>query len=608
MNFKKVGEKMGLLQKAIETYDCSEKYIGVYKEGYTVLAPISHIVTKANIEIVLDIDGNFVSAVELDKNEPKIIIPVTEDSAGRTSKANAHPLCDNLGYISSLNDEKHKSYLEELEKWEKSQYTHPILKSVLIYVKKEEVLSDLKRSGLEVIDQNNQFVKQFEKMLVRWRVLGVEEEACWKNKDLMKAYIDYCETLNANVDRNVCMISGKESRISNKHLKGIVPINGNAKLISANDSSGYTYRGRFKDDIECLTISYEASQKAHNALKWIIENQSVSTKYSMYGNRTFICWNPRGRKICPAAGPFMCVAEDPVTEPTDYMDKLKRTLQGYKSELPEIEGVVIAAFDAATSGRLSLTYYNELMGSDFLERLYQWDRTCCWHTKNYGIQAPLLYNIINYSFGVPVSEKGDVKFKTDDRILKQQMQRIISCRIDGVPMPGDILEGLVKHASLLKRYSIKLRENLLSVTCAVIKKFYYDKFKEEWKMVLEPNKKDRSYQFGRLLAVFEKIERDTYGSDEKREPLAIRQQTIFCQRPMYVSSKIEKQLERAYFPRLNVGNRIYMKKLIGEIMEEINEFSTDEWNKPLKETYLMGYYLQRNELYKKRENNNEEEV
>ena len=599
---------MGLLQKAIETYDCSEKYIGVYKEGYTVLAPIAHIVTKANIEIVLDIEGNFVSAVELDKNEPKIIIPVTEDSAGRTSKANAHPLCDNLGYISSSNDEKHRSYIEELEKWKKSPYTHQILESVLIYVQKEEILFDLKRSGLEVIDQNNHLNKQYEKMFVRWRVLGVEEEACWKNKDLMEAYIDYCEKNNVNGDKNICMISGKEARISNKHLKGIVPTNGNAKLISANDSSGYTYRGRFKDDIECLTISYEASQKAHNALKWIIENQSISAKYSMYGNRTFICWNPRGRKICPVAGPFISIAEDSVTEPTDYMDKLKRTLQGYKSELPEIEGVVIAAFDAATSGRLSLTYYNELMGSDFLERLYQWDRTCCWHTKKYGIQAPLLYNIINYSFGVPVTEKGYIKFKTDDRLLKQQMQRLISCRIDGFPMPKDVMKGLVYHATSLGCYPIVLRENLLSVTCAVIKKFYYDKFKEEWKMILEPNKKDRSYQFGRLLAVFEKIERDTYGSNEGREPLAIRQQTIFCQRPMYISSKIEKQLERAYFPRLNVGNRIYMKKLIGEIMEEINEFSTDEWNKPLKETYLMGYYLQRNELYKKRENNNEEEV
>ena len=51
-------------------------------------------------------------------------------------------------------------------------------------------------------------------------------------------------------------------------------------------------------------------------------------------------------------------------------------------------------------------------------------------------------------------------------------------------------------------------------------------------MALEPEKKDRSYQFGRLLAVMEKAERDTYDSGEGREPNAIRLQSIFCQRPM----------------------------------------------------------------------------
>lgn len=67
-------------------------------------------------------------------------------------------------------------------------------------------------------------------------------------------------------------------------------------------------------------------------------------------------------------------------------------------------------------------------------------------------------------------------------------------------------------------------------------------------MTLEPEKKDRSYQFGRLLAVLEKVERDTFGSDESREPNAIRQQSVFCQRPLYAANNIESQLERAYFP------------------------------------------------------------
>lgn len=126
-------------------------------------------------------------------------------------------------------------------------------------------------------------------------------------------------------------------------------------------------------------------------------------------------------------------------------------------------------------------------------------------------------------------------------------------------------------------------------------------------MALEPEKKDRSYQFGRLLAVMEKAERDTYDGSEGREPNAIRLQSIFCQRPMSTADNLEKQLEKAYFPRLKPGSRIWYKNLMGQIMGIISEFPQEEWNKPLDNTYLMGYYLQRSALYTKKTDNEMEE-
>lgn len=69
-------------------------------------------------------------------------------------------------------------------------------------------------------------------------------------------------------------------------------------------------------------------------------------------------------------------------------------------------------------------------------------------------------------------------------------------------------------------------------------------------MALEKDKKDRSYQFGRLLAVMEKVERDTYDRDEKREPNAIRMQSVFCERPMYASRIIRDSLN-PYFAKLS---------------------------------------------------------
>lgn len=125
-------------------------------------------------------------------------------------------------------------------------------------------------------------------------------------------------------------------------------------------------------------------------------------------------------------------------------------------------------------------------------------------------------------------------------------------------------------------------------------------------MALEPEKDDRSYQFGRLLAVLEKVERDTYENGEDREPNAMRMQSVFCQRPMYAFGIIEKQLEQAYFPRLKPGIRGWYKSIIAQIMGIISQAPETQWNLPLEDSYLMGYYLQRNALYTKKDKDTED--
>jgi CRISPR-associated protein Csd1 len=110
------------------------------------------------------------------------------------------------------------------------------------------------------------------------------------------------------------------------------------------------------------------------------------------------------------------------------------------------------------------------------------------------------------------------------------------------------------------------------------------------------------------LAVLEKAERDTYQSGEGREPNAMRMQPVFCQRPQYASRILWEQVKKAYFPRLASAIRAYYDRLIGEIIENLSSFTECEQNKPLEDTYLLGYYLQRNELYKsKKEKETEEE-
>ena len=126
-------------------------------------------------------------------------------------------------------------------------------------------------------------------------------------------------------------------------------------------------------------------------------------------------------------------------------------------------------------------------------------------------------------------------------------------------------------------------------------------------MALEPEREDRSYQYGRLLAVMEKAERDTYEREEKRETNAIRMQSVFVKRPAYASALIMSQLKTAYYPQLKPTVRTYYERLIGQIMEVLSNCKEDE-NRELRETYLLGYYLQKNDLYKSKnsDSNNQE--
>lgn len=454
--------------------------------------------------------------------------------------------------------------------------------------------------------------KPKESWVIRWRVVGIGDEsgACWTNQHLMQSFIQWYEQKHrmASNGQGLCMILGKKAVLAPKHPRGVVPFRCKAKLISSNDGYGFTFRGRFVTEKQAATISYEASQKAHNALRWLIAERSVTI-----GGRVFLCWNPQGKPTPSPLYPLPFITKNTATNtPENYQEELRKTLRGRKTELPTGSGVVIASFDTATeeTARLALTYYNELQASDFLQRLYDWDTTCCWwgwnpESKQYdAIQSPELFQIINCAFGTQRKEmfngKEQYKLVTDDRVLKQQMQRLIACRVDKALFPADIERMLVNRASTPQVYDAQVYRRLLVTACAVIRKYYVDHRKEELTMTLDPERQDRSYQFGRLLAVLEKAERDTYDKDEGREPNAIRLQSVYCQRPLQTANTIESQLERAYFSRLKPGMRIYYKNLIGEIVEQIAAVPEHEQNKPLGDTYLIGYYLQRNELYKSR--------
>lgn len=600
---------MGLMKQAYDTYCTLEaKYCGVYGLEKEPLVPVSHQIAKAEIEITLNADGQLLDARQVGKDEAAIIMPVTEASAGRTGDTScAHPLCDQIRFLSPQYPQKYEAYLTRLHKWEKSPYSHPKLNAIARYVEKGTILEDMERFGVIARGEDGLAPKDG-KQVVCWRVdSGKIDEisACWKDRSLFQAFIDYYASTKQ--EKPVfCMVSGEYAPPATQHPKKIINTSANAKLISANDSSGFTYRGRFIDDGQAMTMSYDASQKIHNAIHWLAANQGV-----YIGGRTFLCWNPKGIALPKPHASFLQRTKEKQIKYSDYRKALSETLRGWKNTIPGDAGAVVASFDAATSGRLPLTYYSEMLAGDFLERLYEWDLICCWEHFPFGVQSPSLYQIAACAYGTQRVSNGQSRMEVDDRILRQQVQRLLACRVDKGRIPTDIVQAIIAKGSNLQILERAVREEVLSTACAVIRKYHFDWHQEELKMTLEPEKKDVSYQYGRLLAVFEKIERDTYDKDEMREPNAIRMQSVFSRRPQYASRILWEQMKKAYYPRLKPGTRTFYDRLIGEIVEQISACSNGSREEALKDTYFIGYYLQRNALYtsqNNKENHEEEEV
>ena len=628
---------MSWIQKLYETYENCQSSIGQINDGKKVpLLPLSHTTQKAQIEIVIDQNGNFIRARVIPKDDARTIIPCTENSGGRTSGEAPHPLCDKLQYVANDynvfggNKKSYfKSYVSTLELWCKSEFSHPKAKVILAYVKKGTVVKDLINSKTLIADKNDRLLKKWDgdrkekpdifmlfqneawqaDAFIRWEV-DIPNDPCsktWEDKTLWDKWIDYYS--NTKKDKRLCYVTGEELLMADMQPAKLRNDGDKAKLISSNDWDGFTFRGRFTDTKEhnsyqTCGVGFEITQKAHSALRWLISRQGYRN-----GDQAIVAWDTSGKMIPdPLADPLSILGEDDLASdnlevvPTAQNIALKfnKKLAGYKEDLGDTRGVVVMGLDSATPGRMAITFYRELTGSDFLAKIEQWHKTCAWvhnyrsiedknnkkgkrkHIQFIGAPAPI--NIAEAAYGS----------KVDSKLKKATVERILPCIIDGQEIPRDIVDSAVHRAT--NRVGMEEWEwnKTLSIACALYKNLNQ---KEEYSMSLDTNRKTRDYLYGRLLAIADRLEGHAlFKSGEKRDTNASRYMQRFADHPNKTWRQIYLSLS-PYMARL--GGAKYYKDMIDEVMckfDPIEDFNSD---KPLSGEFLLGFHCQRAALWKK---------
>jgi CRISPR-associated protein Csd1 len=630
---------MGWMDRCCRVYDNNRAFIGDMHVSSVPLLPVSHTTQKVNVEVRLRGDGSFASAEVLRSDQMITIIPCTESSSARTSGPVPHPLADKLqytagDYVQFGGDAKKscwKLYIENLETWCESPFSHPKVKAVFQYLLQGHLIADLVQEKVLITDFNGKLMKKWDgekedtpaifksvtggnqlDTFVRFTVDGDELS---NDPTVWKSFNQY-QLFNMN-ETDYCYVQGKRMLISKLSPYKIRNSGDRAKLISSNDSHNFTYRGRFESPQEALAVGYETTQKAHSALRWLIAKQGVSC-----GDQTILVWGTENEPIpAPMSDTLTIVSqaksdleedeevlEDPeqMTETEEiFAGQFNLAIQGYGRKLTPQSRVSVIALDSAVPGRLAIRYYRELSGSRLLANIESWHRTFTWRLDYRKIEKkrelgkkPVYQSVSFVGAPAPVDiVKASYGEKVDDKLKKQAVERLLPCIIDGKNIPRDIMLSAVHRATAAVGLESWERRKVRSIACALIRGYYMRHGMGDLSMRVDENYSDRSYLFGRILACAEQVERyaqyiASHDPTDKRTTNAERLMVPFTMHPArtlkILNEKLRPYLERI---RANKGEEPRRYKLMLELISRINEKSYND--EPLSEKYLLGYASQR---------------
>lgn len=636
---------MSLMTDLIETYD---NVSGNEPAGMPKIAPVGHQYgsKKKVIDVCIDLDGHYVNADVKDNCQEKTVLAVTEESASRVSKAAAttpHALNDGLMFMSRqyFQDKtganpSFMAYMEQLSAWCDSTYSCEEVKAVHKYLMNHDLVGDLIAHDKLKKDKKGGMVDvhKYEKYTVRWLILHPEEEQeskTWKNERVLRSWSEYYQICHKEKEKGLDGITGQMEDLETLHPKAVSAY-GNSKLISTatKEDSTLHFKGeRFTDEQQILQVGYESSQKMHNALTWLIDTQGIPiSKNSLPYEQTdqkpkyIVCWSPE-KNDTEGMNQLELLLNRKVRDDRNhyrsYKDCLKRIVFGLKQEGTMDGRISLLMTDRSGDGRFSIVMYRSFTTMAYLEKLKSWYEQCHWYPDDHAIEqcvlsTPSLFQIAQCAYGVERnSDKEQPYLDVNDAVFKDTVSVLLSIIFDGRRIPDSLIRRLAAQASAPERfagndaYKWKNWKQIVFTACAMIhyRHTVTQKEKGEKDLALDRENADRSYLFGRLLAVADRIENSALNKKSKtagngkvdhRDTNAMRMWSTYAAHPFTCYENLRKCIA-PYLSSLGYGSREFYQNEIEEIMEKLGEGS-GELNRPLEPEYLLGFYLERAELRK----------
>lgn len=608
---------------------CEEEGLVDKQDEAVTLLPLYHSSMRSDgkniVRATITKEGELVSADYLPDSEI-IVFPVTAESMARTSAPQAHPLVDKMAY--SFGDEKKRNLyclaFEDYLAYERSIGEGAFLSSIANYLSQatfDELVrhvlktSDYTRDKLTVtLPENEQSKKKtvaFDNVFLTFEVINFDNAKNLSVTNAVRLHERYAHYYESKLEgKGICALSGEEDAITNVH-RGVL---GTAKLISVSNHTE-TYKGRFSEKTDVAHIGQRTTERAHQMLTYLLKN--LDSSVYMGGSARLINWFsgdvmnksefelPIGRRSL-----FMEIEESDY-RPTDHETKeiAKSFLRG-EQYFEASEDYNLLLIDQPAPGRVAAKGFYRIPVSELFQNLSAW--THRYSRPRFSFtervikeRTPHLRTMMLAAYGVEQNGRLEIN---KESFSKDQYQKLIFAMIEGREVPKNIREAL-KHNIRMRSHYDKTWTLVVETALSVLQ----HEIKGGEKTMLDNKETDRSYLFGRLLAVYREMEASVRRQDGAKDftTNAERYWAQYLNSPARMMVVLRNRAEpyRVRLSKLGLGGlRVRYEKAESEILRMLNDshdLSPMTFNKPLDYRFIFGYEAQREEFFTKKEKTQE---
>ena len=404
-------------------------------------------------------------------------------------------------------------------------------------------------------------------------------------------------TKNDN-SRGLCMVTGVQGELVDTTTATMIQgSQATAKLVAFQVNSGYDSYG--KEKCGNAPISHEAEFAYTTALNTMLRRDSRN-KFTV-GNRTFVFWASSNDKAAEQAEEslfdLLGYSEEKKDNPNAKIEQVRKVFTAiYSGSLStSLEDRFYILGLAPNSARIAVVYWSETPLRDFAGKILRhFDDMEIIDTRKDRKPYMGIKDILSaVTLGGKQSEA-----------TPNLPESIIKSIFLGTPYPYTLLSACIRRIRAESGDGNAARITRIAIIKAFLNRQNVNDKRME--IMLDKRNTNQGYLCGRLFAVLDRIQEDANGISSIRE----RYMNAASSTPSSVFATILNLSSHHLENLSNEGKKVFYEKLKQEIIDKI---SSDGFPAHLdlqdQGRFFVGYYHQRQDLFnKKEENNNDESV